>query len=757
MFSVLNAVLLKPLPYPSPEQLVMLWTESPSQNLREGRSAYWNAEQWRTQTKTFEDLAFYDPASVTLTTADKTERVSALRVTPNLLALLGVQPAYGRIFSPEEAEQREPVALIGNRFWRTRFGGATDAIGATIVVDGVDVKIVGVLPDASKLPQFNPDVLQPHTFVPDWPAARTARGAGAWFVLGRLKAEASLEQAQAEMNAIARRLDDEMPAAERGRGIAVVPLMRQLIGATTRLALWMLSGAVSLVLLIAVTNVAGLTLARSAGREREISIRVALGARQGRLVRQLLAESLTLAVLSGVFGVMVAVAATRWALLLRAGDVFRLDQTGVDSTVLAWTLAICVAMGILVGLTPALTVSNRKRITGGFIARPVRRVLVVTEFAVTIMLMAAAGLLIRSLWSVESVDPGFRAARVLSLQVATPAFGEAQRVDFYHRALQEIESLPDVESAGVIGDLFVGGSAERIVTARTDTTMVTDRVRLRRDEISPHFFRTIAAPLLKGRMFSSADGPDSRRVAIINDTMARRFWPGADPLGAIFKFGGPDSNNPWFTVVGVVADMRRQSLEIEPIPQMFEPLAQNPSRLATLLVRTSTHAPLKIAPSVEAAVHGIEKYAAVYGINTLDDRLGGFLAQRRFQSSLLAAFAGIALILSAIGIYGLMQYSVATRTREIGIRIAVGAQAAEIFRMVIGEGMRLGLAGLLIGLAAAFLAAQAASSLLFGVRPTDPLTFISVSMLLTAVAAAACYFPARRATKIGVIRALRQD
>ncbi|MEO7653052.1 MAG: ABC transporter permease, partial [Bryobacteraceae bacterium] len=605
MFSVLNAILLRPLPYRSPEQLAMMWTEIPSQSVREGRSAYRNIEQWRSQSNSFADMAFFDPASVTLTSAAEPEQISVARTSPNFFPLLGVSPLQGRNFSAEEAGQRQRLALISYRFWQTRIGGSMDALGAAIELDHVRSRIIGILPADFEFPQLNADVWEPHTMLPDWEDHLTARGANSWFVVGRLRGNATFERAQAEMSAIARRLDEQLPAADRNRGISVVPLSLQVTGPRSRLALWMLMGAVFCVLLIAATNVASLSLARSASREREISIRAALGASCARIVRQLLAESLTLAVISGVLGLLVAIVGIRLILAVRPGDLARLNEASLDLRVLGWASALCLLTGILVGLMPAITVVRRnlrpsaqegsRSVAGGVATRGIRRALVVTEFALAIVLLAGAGLLVRSLWSVEGVDPGFRPDRVLSIQLASPDFkGDAPRVDFYNRVLEQIESLPGVESAGTSGDLFIGGAAEQILTTEGDARAISGRMRFRRDEVSGGFFQALGTPLLKGRFFSAEDGPDAPRVAIINDVMAHRLWLGRDPVGQRFKLGPEDSSRIWFTVVGVVGDMRRQGLENEPIPQMFEPLAQNPSRRATLLVRTSTNDPLKM-------------------------------------------------------------------------------------------------------------------------------------------------------------------
>ncbi|NWG13725.1 MAG: ABC transporter permease [Acidobacteria bacterium] len=768
MFSVLNAVLLRPLPFRSPEQLVMLWSENPSQNLREGRSAYANVEEWRRQSKSFTDLAVFDPVRVTLTTAVEAEQVSVARISPNFFPLLGVQPLLGRNFTEEEAGQRQRLALISHGFWRARFGGSPGAIGAMIELDGIPSRIIGILPADFEFPMLSEDVWEPHTLFPDWETHRGVQGGDTWFVVGRLRPGVTLAQAQAEVSVIARRLDERLPASRRGRGISVVPLSRQVAGPRVRLALWMLAGAVFCVLLIAATNVAGLSLARAVGREREMAIRAALGASRRRILRQLLAEGLTLAVISGLAGLLVAQAVIQVIPALKPGSLARLSEVGIDPRVLGWALVLCLLTGILVGLAPATCVAQQglihsslqggRGISGGVAARRMRRALVVAEFALAIVLLAGAGLLIRSLQSIQDVDPGFRTERILSMQLSSPALmAAAQRPGFCSRVLEEIESLPGVESAGIIGNFFIGGNPEQPVTTEGDDRAASERLRFRREEVSSRFFETVGTPLLRGRFFSAGDGPGSPRVAILNETMARRLWPGRDPLARRFKLDSGDSGGQWFTVVGVVGDMRRQGLEKEPIPQMFEPLAQNPSRLVTLLVRTSMEDPLKMAGTLRGAVRRVEKHAPVYGVMTLEDQLDSFLTQRRLQTSLLIGFSLIALLMAAIGVYGLLHYSVAARTQEIGIRMAMGAQAGKIFRMTIGEGLKLSLTGLVIGLVGALWLGRVGRSLLFGVTAADPLTFVAVSLLMLVVAAAACFFPARRAMRVDPVVALRQE
>lgn len=768
MFSVLNAVLFRPLPLRAPEQLAMLWSEIPSQNVREGRTALYHAEQWRLQSKSFQDMAVWDPVSATLSSGTGAQQVSVSRVSSNFFDLLGIHPAHGRFFTAAEATERQRLAVISHSFWQTRLGGASNVIGSTIEIDGAQSQVIGVLPASFHLSLFDSDIWEPASLFPDWEARRGVLGPSSWFVLGRLRPDVTLQQAQSEMTAIAHRLDEELPAAQRNRGISIVTLSDQVTGTRSRLALWLLSGAILCVLLIAATNVASLSLARSAGRDREIAIRSALGAGRGRIIRQLLVESLTLAVIAGLFGLLIAHSAVRLIALVNPGNLARIDEISLDPLVLAWTMGLCLLTGILVGLAPALSAVRKDLRTsvqeggrsnsGGVASRRIRSLLVSFEFALAIVLLSGAGLLVRSLWSVENVKAGFNTDRVLIAQLSTAEFKtDVQRVNFYNQAVQEVTSQPGVESAGLIGNFFFGGNPERVLTLEGEVRSVSERLRFRVEEVSDGFFQTLGTPLLQGRFFSPADRFDSPRVAIINETMARRLWPATEPLGRRFKLGPTESQNVWYTVVGVVGDMHRQGLEREVIPQMFEPLAQNPGSHCALLVRTSVDDPLKMTPTIEAAVHRVSKQVPVYHVSTLEQQLSAFLTPRRFQTSLLIGFSIVALLIAAIGIYGLIRYSVATRTNEIGIRLAIGAKPGTILRMILREGLTLAAAGLLPGLVGALWLGQAGASLLSGVKASDPLTFVSVSLLLICVAAAACYFPARRAMKVEPMTALRQE
>lgn len=762
MFSVLSGVLFRPLPYPSPNELVMVWTESPSEGRREGRSTYRDVEQWRALSKSFVDMAVFDPVSVNLTTPSHVERISSMRVSPNFFALLGVSAQRGRIYSAEEAEARQRVVVISHRFWQARLAGDENVVGSSVEIDGVTSQVVGVLPQ--DFSYGDSDVWEPHSLFADWESRRGERGDASWFVLGRLRPDVAVEQAQVELGAIDRRLDEQRLVSERGRGVNITPLSLRVVPPSARLALWMLSAAVFLVLLIAVANITSLSLARSASREREFAVRSALGAGKAHLVRLLLTESVTLAVVSALVGIVVAEAAVPLIVGLRPAGLALPASVNVDGYTLAWTVALTMFAGIAVGVVPAVAVARDGLQSGlresgrgsssGKSARATRRILVVAEFALAIVLLVGAGLLTRSLLKLQRVDLGFNPDRVLSMQLSLPNFPRQQWASYYEQVLEQVHGVAGVERAGIIGDLFTGPSAERVVTVEGRGN--PQRLRIRIDEVSSALFSTLDVPIINGRPFSSDDRDNAVRVAIVNVALANQLWPSQDAVGRRFKLGALEEDSPWFTVVGVVGDVRRQGFENAPGAQMFQPLAQNPSRLATLLVRTSL-APAGMAGAVQDAIRRVDRRTPVYGVTTLDARLAGFQAERRFHTMLLALFSIAALLLAAIGIYGVVQYSTAIRTREIGIRMAVGAERRDIFAMVVGEGLRLALTGLALGLIAAFWLAQLGASLLFNVNAADPPTYVIVSLVLTAAAVAACYFPARRAARLDPLRALRYE
>jgi putative ABC transport system permease protein len=586
-------------------------------------------------------------------------------------------------------------------------------------------------------------------------------------VLARIRSGLTIQQAQAELSGIARALDEERPAVARGRGISVTPLKYEVVSVQTRLALWILAGAVFCVLLIGVTNITSLSLARSVGRAREVALRTALGASRTRILRQLFTESLVLSVLAGVVGVAIAFWGTSVITALKPATIVFPAELVVDARVLAGAVALSLVTGMLVGLVPAITAARDnvkpafqeegRGYSGSRSVRFARHTLIVAEFAMAIVLLVGAGLLIRSLMNVQNVELGYNADRVLSLNLSLPPYpSNAQRTEYYRQVIEQVESVGGVERAGVVGDLFVSNIPELLLTVEGEGGNVSRRIRLRRDEMSDGLFTALQIPLRRGRMFSAEDRADAPPVAIVNESMARQLWAEQDALGKRFRLGGPASTAPWFTVVGIAADMRRRGFEEEPTAQMFEPLAQNPSRLAVLLVRTSSD-PVGIAAAIQAAVRRVDNRAPAYGVGPLSSRLATFQSARRFQTSLLGAFSVLALVLAAIGIYGVIQYSTATRTREIGVRMAVGAERGDIFRMIVGEGLKLSLTGVAIGVFGALWLSRLGASLLFGVAPTDPVTYAGVAALLTAVAIAGCYLPARRAAGINPIDALKYE
>jgi putative ABC transport system permease protein len=766
MFSVLNAVLLRPLPYHDADRLMMLWSGSAAPGGRERRTAYGTIEQWRSQSRSFADMAVFDPVSLTLSAGGMSEQIGVARVSPNLFALLGVPLARGRSFSAEDAGERRRVVVISHRFWQARLGGAAEAVGTSLDLDGRPSQVIGILPESFRFSGLDADLWEPHTLFADWESRRRQLGAGSWFVIGRLHPRVTLEQARQEMRAIAAHLADEQPAGAQIAGAGVVPLSVHVTGARPRLVLWTLSGAALCLLLVAAANVAGLSLARSVRRVPEISIQAALGASRGRIVRQLLAESVTIAVAAGGLGLLLALAGVRAIRAFGPGDLARLQEVAVDFRVLGWAAAISLSTGVLVALAPAAALWRRDlragdaagpRASAGGAATRLRRLLVVAECAAAVLLLAGAGLLLRSWWNVMHVDAGFRADRVLSMSMATPpTASDARRASFYDDLLAQVAALPGVVRAGVASELFVGSVAPQVVTAEGGDRSSPQPLQLRRDEVSAGFFSALETPLLRGRFFSSEDGPAAPRVAIVNEAMASRVWPGRDPVGRRFAVGPVNPDTVWFTVVGVVGNMRRQGLETEPIPQAFESLTQNPPGRAILFVAASGADPRPLAAPIRALVARIEPGAVVYGVTTVEERLGGFLEQRRLQMWLLAGCACLALLLATVGIYGLIQYSVAARTHEIGIRRALGAQAGDIFRMVVAEGVVLSVAGLVLGLAGAWWLGTFVASLLFGVSAADPMTFAAVSLLVVAVTGAGCCVPARRAMRVAPLVALRQ-
>jgi predicted permease len=779
IFSVVNAVVLRPLPYHEPDRLAMLWTDDPKHDVHEEGTSYLNFADWRAQSQTFEDLAILSRGRpVSLAGADGQEIVAAEQVSANLFPLLGVKPLLGRSFSPEEEDRGESVVVLSYGFWRRRFGADSGILGKTMELSGAkfhsspQFKIIGVMPANFYFPSKDTQL-----WLTTVPRGRRQRFNDPWRVVGRLKSNATFSQAQAEMTTIGQRLAQTYSTTEpdfAGFGVNVVPLLDQVIGRNLRLALWVLFGAVGFVMLIACANVANLQLARGAARAREFAIRTALGAGRLRLLRQLLTESVALALGAGLAGLGLAVAGARVLVAAAPPGVPRLDEVRIDNRALLFTLGLSLLAGILFGLAPAWKMSRSnpnealkegdRSTAGGLRLRQTRGLLVIAECALAVALLTGAGLLLRSFQRLQAVDPGFKPEGVLLARIALLPQSHAQ-------VIERLAGLPGVQAVGAIEDFLIRRNPQysMVIEGRAPSPAESEAGQLNNAYVSPDFFQAMGTPLIRGRLFS---GQDICRITntgcantsgagasvIINDALARRFFRGEDAIGKRFRLDTSPANAPdaWVTVVGVVGDMRRQGLEKQAIPQVYFPVNSWAWSYMDVLVRASSD-PLALSTAVRHAIRSVDKNATILRLNTLESQLGELSAQRRLNTWLLALFAALALTLSAIGIYGLMRYSVAQRTHEIGIRMALGARSADVLRLVIGQGMKLALVGVAAGLIVALWLTSLMTRLLFEVSATDPVTFGGVALLLVGVALLACYLPARHATKVDPLTALRHD
>ena len=761
VFSLINTAILRPLPFPDPERLVLVWTAL--EDSRTTRSAYGSYSDWKEQCTAFEELAIYDGFSCILTGLEVSEKVSATRTSAGFFSVLGASPALGRTFTEEEASQGARVVVVSHGLWQHRFAGDPNVVGRTIEIDGQTAVIIGVMPRHFTFPSENSELWLLQSHEPSAP-----RGAGPWFVLGRLREGEGLDRAQTELRSVAGRLAQAYPGTNRDLGASLIPLSEEVAGPDLRLALWILFGAVAFVLLIGCSNLANLLLVRGVARRRELATRLALGASPLRVARQLVVECLPIGVLGGVAGVGLALLFIRVVRPLAGTRIPRLEDVGLDPVVLCFALALTALTTFLFAIIPGLQVrrldindslKQGARGTGGLKERSLRHALLVGQVALAFTLMFGAGLLLRSFQSVRAMDLGFEPERLLCVPLRFPQMKSPdEAVVFYSALARRLEGLPGIESVGLIEDVFGGGNANGRITIDDGMTPASqaDFGQVRRDAITPSWFQAIGAPLLRGRTFDESDRAGALPVAIINETMARQLWPGEDPVGKRFKLGPPESPAPWLKVVGLARDMRRERLERAPIPQVFRPLAQLPSLHMEMLVKTGLP-PLSLAESLRREIQSMDKSVAVYGISTMEKRVGASLFERKFQASLLTAFSSVALLLAAIGTYGIVHFSVQQRTREIGVRMVLGAQKLDVLSVVMSEGLKLVLVGVGLGVALAFSITRLMQRLLFEVRPTDPLTFAAVALLLGGMALFACWLPARRATRIHPMEALRSE
>jgi predicted permease len=778
IFSVIEAVILRPLPYKNPTRLVRL---ADSQDPESGAFLFKDIWAFKSRSRSFEDIAAYYRDSgfskVTLTSEGEPESVQGAFVSANFFSLMGVSPALGRVFTADEEAQRERLVVLSYALWRRRFGGSRDAIGKVLQIDGVDSRIIGVMPATFQFPARDQQFWAPLTTNRYWndPALTTSIDPRhtryfyeRWQAIGRLFPVAMIAQAQTEINTIFRRSEPDFDN-DRIPGITLTPLRVALSG-NTRLALIVLFCSVSFVLLISCSNVANLVLARGAAREREMAVRAVLGAGRGRLSRQLLTESAVLGLLAGVIGLVFASVSLRLLIAFAPPDIPRLEQAGVDRGTLAFTLAISLFAAVIFGLVPAWKASRndpgdslRTGIrSGGPSLTRTRSVLVVAELALAVVLLAGAGLLIRSFLALEAVDLGFEPERVLTMNIALPAGTLESRNALYGAVLGRVCALPGVQAAGEVDALFELGSVSNL-----GLRAIEGRPPEPKDQWTPlswasirgEYFQAMGTPLLRGRYFTPQDDPNSPLVAIIDESMARRYWPGQDPIGKRFKGQDPRGHNDdWLTVVGVVRDMRRGGLEKNPTPHVFQPYGQalDSDRTGDLVVKTTGDS-RAVAAALRGSVRELSNTAILSNVSTMDEQLAEQLSPRRFQTSLLGLFSGIAMMLAAIGIFGVMHYSVAQRTHEIGIRAALGAQPQDVLRLVLAQATKLALWGIAIGISTALTLTRFMASLLFGVGPTDAATFVAVPAMLTLVALFASYVPARRAMGVDPMIALRYE
>jgi putative ABC transport system permease protein len=765
IFTVINAVVLRPLPFPDPDKIVILTENNFAKGWNQFSIAPANFLDWRDQTKSWAEISAFDGKSFNLTGQGEPERLRGAAVSANLFRLLAVNPAIGRGFLPEEDNpDGAKVVVISYGLWQRRFSGVADLTGQTISLNGVTHAVIGVMPATFQFPG-RADVWTPIAFSA---ADHDVRGAHFINAVARLRDGVSVAQARSEMDSLAAALAQQYPDTNKNWGVNVTPLLDAAIG-RIRPMLFVLMGAVFLVLLIAVANVANLMLARASGRAKEISIRAALGAGRARLIRQLLTESITVSLAGGALGFGLAVVGVKAIVAINPDQIPRASGIEVDRWVLAFTLAVSLVTGIAFGLAPALWASrpnlNESLKEGGRSAdaggrRSLRGLLVLSEIALAVPLMIGAGLLLRSFNRLQQVNPGFNPHSVLTMLVPLPASKyekPEQQSAFFRQLLDRVGTLQGVESAAAVTTLPLSGYDEiqEFMIEGQQYPEASDMPSANYYEVSPDYFRTLGISLISGRSFSSADAAGSPRVAIVNQTRAERFFPGVDPIGRRINVR-ENGSNTWREIVGVVENVRHYSLDVATPLQIYDPLAQEPSGFMALAVKTSG-APLSMSADVRSQVLAVDADQPVAQIKTLEQYVTDNTAQSRMSMILLGLFAALALVLASVGLYGVMAFSVASRGHEIGIRMALGARASGVLKMVVLQGMTMAVIGAMVGVGAAFGLTRLMSDLLYGTSAQDPLIFAAIPVALLAVALVACALPALRATRIDPVDALRYE
>lgn len=770
IFSVVNGVLLRPLAFRDPSRLVIVAEKSPFPTIS---TSYQNYVDWRDQSRTFESLEATRGTNLTLTGGGEAERLTARMATAGLFPLLGIDASVGRTFlAAEDKAGGTPVALLSYGLWQRRFGGSREIIGKPINLDSQPYTVVGVLPSGFQ-------VLQPaDVFVPFVPWAATLPDDRNWhpgiIAVGRLKPGVSREQSRAEMVGITKRLEQQYPDYNTGTSADVVGLQEQMVQ-NVRPALILLLGAVSLVLLIACVNVANLLLARAGARGKEVAIRTAMGAGRARVIRQLLTESVLLSLGGGVLGIFLAWVSLGPLLKISAGSVPQVVPIELDRWVLVFTFVMSLLTGLFFGLVPALrtakldlreTLNEGSRgSTSGPGQHRLRGVLVASEMALAVLLLVGSGLLLRSFSRLQDVPPGFQADHLLvaDIPLSETAYAKPeQRYEFFDRLVERAKVLPGVRSAGAASFLPVSGGGSIIhfnITGHPPKTP-HDYVAAGYRTVTPNYLETLGVPLLRGRLLTPADNDKAPAVAVINASMANKCFPGENPLGKRIQLGAtPDKDVPTMEIVGVVGDVR-PGLGVDPQTEMYLPYRQAdlvlPVFQLSFVLRTAADPQLQTS-ALRSALAEIDPNEPLVNVRTMEDNMAATAAQPRFRTWLIGIFAAVALVLAAVGVYGVMSYTVTQRTSEIGIRVTLGAQPGDVFRTIVGEGLRLALAGVGAGIVAALAMTRLLQSFLYGVSAYDPLTFFGVAFLLTMVAVAASFFPARRATLVDPMVALRYE
>jgi len=769
IFSVVDALLIRPLPFPEAERIAQIWHVPPARKFpgvtRFSVSAA-NYLDWRGRNHVFEAMAVYGGRSFSFMNGDGPEALSGASVSSDFFRVLGAHARIGRDFlASEEEPGHDKVVLLSDALWRTRFNADPGVVGRAIRLSGDLYTVIGVMDPSCSFPA-NVALWSPLA----WSAAdRGVRGNHNFAVVARLRPGVEMASAQQEMNAISTRLEQEYPDDDRGWGAVVVPIREELFG-QIRPALLVLFGGVTCVLLIACANVANLVLARTMARRRVLALRSALGASRARVLRQVLTETVLLSVSGGAAGLLLAEAALRWMESLLADNVPLQMEMGLDGRVLAFALALSITTGLAAGLAASWRLTRSDPIEGlregpGRSAsdaggRRTRAALVVAEVALSLVLLIGAGLMIRTLASLRGVDPGLDVRNVLTMTVnlpftkyATPA----PRIAFFDRALARVRALPGVESAGAVDSLPLlrSGSAQPVAVEGLPPVPMSEQPEVAVRVISPGYMRSLRIPIREGRDFSDADAAGGTPVVLISEAMAKQLWPGEDPLGrrVTLTFVPGIARE----IVGVVADVKLRGVDLaEPVPTLYWPQAQAGTFRMSLVVRAAAR-PGDLAPAVTAAIREVDPELPVLNRRTMDAVLDGSFSQQETTMLLLGAFGSLAVLLAGLGIYSVLSYGVRQRGKEIGIRMALGARSPDVLRLVMGEGLRLTMVGLALGAAAAVPLTRLLRDLLFGVTPTDPVTFIAVAAGLCAVALAACYLPARRATRVDPMLAIRTD